>query len=75
VRWHDGTPLPDGHYRSRNLECLRLAHVLREDVAHNFIIIHGRRHWPCAPHFNTHMETRGFLRMEGENWDANGLPL
>jgi hypothetical protein len=31
VRSHDATPLPDGHYRSRNLECLRLAHVLQED--------------------------------------------
>jgi hypothetical protein len=51
------------------------SHTCCGRIAHNFIIIHGRRQWLCAPHFNAHMETRGFLRMDGENWAANGLPL
>jgi hypothetical protein len=74
VRWHDGTPLPDGHYGT-GIWSVFDSHTCCGRIAHNFIVIHGRRRWLRAPHFNAHIETRGFLRMEGENWDANGLPV
>jgi hypothetical protein len=31
--------------------------------------------WLCAEHYDEHMETRGFLHMDGENLDAQGNPL
>ena len=43
--------------------------------AHNFIIIFGARQWLCARCNEEHSETRSFLRMEGENLDANGRSL
>lgn len=43
--------------------------------AHNFIIIFGARQWLCAGHYDEHMETRGFLRMDGEGLNEHGTPL
>lgn len=42
------------------------SHTCCGRIAHNFIVIYGRRHWLCALRLNAHMETRGFLRMDGE---------
>lgn len=43
--------------------------------AHDYIIVYGEKQWLCAEHYEEHMETRGFLHMDGENLDAQGKPL
>ncbi len=43
--------------------------------AHNYIVIYGENQWLCAEHYDEHMETRGFLHMDGEGLDAEGNPL
>jgi hypothetical protein len=43
--------------------------------AHNYIVIYGDKQWLCAEHYDEHMETRGFLHMDGEGLDAEGNPL
>lgn len=74
VRWHDGTPLPDGHHRSRNLECLRLAHMLREDRAQLHHHSRQKAMALCAAFQRSHGDTR----IPAHGWRelaANGLPL
>jgi hypothetical protein len=40
--------------------------------AHDFIIIYGERQWLCPRHYDDHVQTRGFLHMEGEGLDEHG---
>jgi len=44
-------------------------------VARFHVVIWGEKRHLCAEHFDGHMETRGFLHMDGEALDANGNPL
>jgi hypothetical protein len=43
--------------------------------ANKFIVVWGRKQWLCPRHHAEHMETRTFLRMEGEGLDAAGKPV
>jgi len=43
--------------------------------AHDYIVIYGEKQWLCPWHYDEHVETRGFLHMDGEGLDADGNPL
>ena len=42
--------------------------------AHDCVVIWDRKQWLCPQHYTEHMETRSFLRMDGETLNPQEIP-